>query len=115
MAMAPDFGIIGGVGVCKVLHAERYSKCLLVGVLGLEGLDLRLDASPPLLERALGSLELFGLRSPVFRLLGRLEGRVFPDSCVRVCVDLLNIFRADTVRKVGRELLLEAIPLSIPA
>ena len=77
-------------------------------MLGLEGLDLRLDARLALCERALGSHVLFALRCPVGSLLGGLEGRIFTDSRVSIGVDLLDIFRSNAVREVGRELLLEA-------
>ena len=81
-------------------------------MLGLEGLDLRLDARLALCERALGSHVLFALRCPVGSLLGGLEGRVLTNRGVRVGEDLLDILRANTVREVGRELLLEADDLS---
>ena len=78
-------------------------------MLGLEGLDLLLDARLALGKGVLASPVLFALRGPVLGLLGGLEGRVFADRGVGVSVDLLNVLGANTVREVGGELLLEAV------
>lgn len=52
-------------------------------------------------------LERLGL--PVLvALVGGLEGRVFTNRSIGVGVDLLNIFGANAVGEVARELLLEA-------
>lgn len=83
-------------------------------MLGLEGLDLLLDASPALLQRKLGSAVLFALGGPVLRLLGGLEGGVLADRGVSIGEDLLNVLGADAVSEVSRELLLEADALSTP-
>lgn len=40
---------------------------------------------------------LFALRSPVFVLVGGLEGRIRADGGIRVGVDLLNIIRTNTI------------------
>lgn len=48
-------------------------------------------------------------RLPVFRLVSRLEYGVFPDSCVGVGVNLLDILGADAVSEVGRKLLFESV------
>ena len=77
-------------------------------MLGLESLDLGLDACLALLERELGSPVLFALRSPVLRLLSGLEGGVLTNGGVRVRENLLNVLRTDAVSKVSRELLLKA-------
>ena len=78
-------------------------------MLRLEGLDLLLDAGLALGVSALDVPELFALRGPILILVGGLEGRVFADGRVRVGEDLLDILGADTVRKVSRELFLEAV------
>lgn len=77
-------------------------------MLGLEGLDLRLDASPALLEGELGGHVLLGLRSPVLGLLAGLERGVLANRSICVRVDLLHVLGTDAIGKVGRELLLEA-------
>ena len=82
-------------------------------MLGLERLDLRLDARLALGISTLGSLVLFTLRSPIRVLVGRLEGGILADGRIGVCVDFLNILGADTVREVSRELLLEATTKSV--
>ena len=78
-------------------------------MLRLEGLDLLLDARLALGIGALRSDVLFALRSPVRVLVGGLKGGVLADRGVSVGVDLLDILGADTVRKVSRELFLEAV------
>jgi hypothetical protein len=88
-----------------------YVSILLVLVhLGssLECLDFLFNVSLPLLASESWSSVFFGLGLPVFRLLCWFERRVFADSGVCIRVDLLNVFRANTVRKVGGELLLES-------
>ena len=79
----------------------------------LELLDLRLDALLALFISTRVSLVLFTLRSPIRVLVGRLEGGILADGRIGVCVDFLNILRADTVREVSRELLLEATTKSV--
>ena len=83
-------------------------RLLLGATVGLEGLDLGLDAGLALGERKAVDLVLEGLRLPVLGLLGGLEGRVLTNGSVGVGVDLLDVLGANAVGKVGRELLLEA-------
>ena len=56
---------------------------------------------------------LLALRFPVLALLGGLEDWIFTDGGVSVGIDLLNIFGANAVREIGRELLLEATMKSV--
>lgn len=75
----------------------------------LESLDLR---GNPLLALRMGeplAAVLVALRFPVLVLLSRLERRVLSNGCVSIGENLLNVLGADTVRKVRRELLLEAV------
>lgn len=74
----------------------------------LEGFDLRLDVGLATSEGEAWGLVFERLRFPVL-LLGRLESRVLTDSSVCVRVNFLNVFRANLIGKVGRELLLEAL------
>lgn len=74
----------------------------------LEGFDLRLDVGLATSEGEAWGLVFERLRFPVL-LLGRLESRVLTDSSVCVRVNFLNVFRANLIGKVGRELLLEPL------
>lgn len=74
----------------------------------LESSNLLLDLGPALLESQSVCLILQTLGLPVLCLLSGLEGGVFPDSSVRIGVNLLNILGTNAIRKVCRELLLES-------
>ena len=94
------------VGTLFLVFIFVVSSCLSPS---LECLDLLLDIRLPLFSSKSRSGVFFGFGLPVFCLLGRLKRRVFTDGSVGVCVDLLNIFGANTVFEVRGELLLEAV------
>lgn len=74
----------------------------------LEGLDLLGDALLALGVRETVDLVLQALSLPVLLFLRRLECWVLTDGSISILIDLLYILRANAIRKVGRELLLEA-------
>lgn len=84
---------------------------LLYSAASLELLNLGCDVGLALGVSKFLGLVLKRLRLPVGSLLCGLERRIFTDGGMSTGVDLLNIVRANTISKIGGELLLEAVAL----